>query len=478
MRVWSTSGWDEDVFGFDDYHTENGAATLLPPLPGVPYLVTEAVGVRDGAPLFRWVDNNATLAQQAVMHAQVHNLARSVEGYAGVLAWAGIDYASLNGGVRVWHNVKWAGVLDSFRVPKPGASFYRSQGDPALGPVILPVFFWDFGPGSPPGGPGQGAMIATNCDRLQLYLNGQLFSIATPDVVDFTSLAHPPVYVNLTVDGTSLPELRIDGYVADQVVGSVRMSSDPSQDRLALAVEDQSILGDGTDATRFTFRALDAHGNQRPYPAGDVTLSLSGPAALIAENPFSFAEYGGVGGGLIQSLPGTAGPVTVTAAHPTLGSAGATVTVQPAPPAGASGSGGSAPRLMNPPMPLTRTQLRTALASALSPRGPGARISHLLRNGGYKFTFRAPLAGKLAITWQHLPGGTSARHKRRPRPRTLAHAAVTTKTPGAIPVQVRLTGVGRRMLRPARHQQLLVTVSFTPSGRRATTFTQVATLRH
>jgi hypothetical protein len=34
------------------------------------------------------------------------------------------------------------------------------------------------------------------------------------------------------------------------------------------------------------------------------------------------------------------------------------------------------------------------------------------------------------------------------------------------------------MLRPARHQQLLVTVSFTPSGRRATTVTQVVTLRH
>ncbi len=477
MHSQSTAGWDEDLFGYDDYHTQNGAATLLPPLAGVPYLVTEAVGVRDGAPLYRWVDNGATLAQQAIMHAQVHNQAQAVGGYAGVLAWAGIDYASLNGGVRVWHSLKWAGVLDSFRVPKPGASFYRSQDDPTLGAVIIPAFFWDFGPQSPAGGPGQGAMVATNCDQLQLYLDGQLFSIAAPDVVDFSSLAHPPVYVNLNVDGSTLPELRIDGYVDGQLVASLHMSSDPSGDRLALTVEDASILGDGTDATRFTFRALDAYGNQRPYPVGDVTLALSGPAELIAENPFSFAEYGGVGGGLVQSLPGTAGPVTVTASHPTLGQASAVVTVLPAPPAGASGSGGSAPPLMNPVKPPTRAQLRTALATSLSPGGQGARMSHLLRNGGYKFTFRAPFAGRLEIKWEHLPAGMPAARRRHRRLRSLAYAAVATKTAGAVPVQVRLTGLGRRLLRQASHQQILVTVTFTPSGRRATTFSEVITLR-
>jgi beta-galactosidase len=477
MHTWSTAGWDEDLFAFDDYHNENGAATLLPPLPGVPYLVSEAVGVRDGAPLFRWIDNSAILAQQAVMHAQVHNQARSSAGYAGVLGWAGIDYASLNGGVRAWHNLKWAGVLDTFRVPKPGAAFYRSQSDPALGPVILPAFFWDFGPGSPPGGPGQGAMIATNCDSLRLYLDGQLFSVATPDTQEFGFLGHPPVFVNLTVDGSTLPELRIDGYVNGQVVTSLKMSSNPSSDRLALSVEDPSIQGDGTDATRFTFRALDAYGNQRPNPPGDVALSLVGPAQLIAENPFSFQDYGGVGGGLIQSLPSTSGAVSVTAAHGTLGQASATVTVQPAGQAGASGSGGSAPPLMNPLKLPTKPQLRTALSAALSPRGQGARIAKLLRNGGYEFTFRAPFAGKLEIEWQALPAGTSTAHKRHLRSRPLAHAMVVTRKAGAVPVDIKLTGLGRRLLRHSSHQQLLATARFTPSGRRTATFSQVITLR-
>ncbi len=157
MRLYSTSNWAQDLFAYDDYHSSanNTDATLLDPIAGVPYLVAEAVGALDGAPLYRWVDTEAVLALQATMHAQVHNLARGNPGFSGLLAWCGIDYASLNGGGRTWHNVKWPGVLDTFRVPKPGAALYRSQVDPATAVVILPVFFWDFGSSSPPTDPAR-----------------------------------------------------------------------------------------------------------------------------------------------------------------------------------------------------------------------------------------------------------------------------------------------------------------------------------
>jgi beta-galactosidase len=352
VDVQSTSGWAEDVFAYDDYHSSGGNAILEPPVPGVPYMVSEAVGALDGAPLYRWIDSGATLALQAQMHAQVHSIAASNPAYAGLLGWAGIDYASLNGGNRIWSHVKWPGVLDTFRVAKPGAAFYRSQVDPAVKPVILPVFFWDFGQGSPPAGPGPGAMIATNCDRLELYVGGVHFTTATPDTQDFPGLAHPPVLVNLTVlevpgllarlglsglfgalgsvEEALLPDLRIDGYVDGQLVSTVHMSADPARDRLALAVEHSSIQADGSDMTRVTFRALDAYGNQRPYPSGDVTLALTGPATLIGDNPFPLATYGGVGGAFIRSQVGRTGVVTVRASHPTLGVASGRVAVTPA----------------------------------------------------------------------------------------------------------------------------------------------------
>lgn len=82
----------------------------------------------------------------------------------------------------------------------------------------------------------------------------------------------------------------------------------------------QIMYGIGTDATRVTFRAVDAYGNQRPHVTGDIRLSLTGPARLIGDNPFPFGNYGGAGGAFLRSIPGRTGTVTVTASHPILGS--------------------------------------------------------------------------------------------------------------------------------------------------------------
>ncbi len=487
MRFHSTANWAQDVFAYDDYGSTNNNhtdATLQPPISGVPYLVTEAVGALDGAPLYRWVDTEATLALQAKMHAQVHDLARANSAYAGLIGWAGIDYASLNGGNRIWHTLKWAGVLDTFRVAKPGAAFYRSQVDPAVTPVILPVFFWDFGSGSPANGPGSGAMIATNCDRLELYVDQAHVATGTPDTTDFPHLAYPPVSVDLTFSGTPPTELRIDGFRGSNLVASVSMSADPTRDRLVLVVEDATIVGDGSDMTRFTFRALDAYNNQRPYPTGDVALTLAGPAALIAENPFSFAEYGGVGGGFIRSQAGATGTVTVTATHPTLGSASGSVVVTAPPPPAPPGVQISPPAPPSPrpvavptatPTGPSRAKVRAALAALLAPRGAAARIAKLLKRGGYTFSFDAPSSGKLVIDWDYHPP-RKGRH-RKPRPVRVAARTASIRKAGRVKVTIKLTKRGRALLAHARRVKLTATVRFTPIGQSTTTRSKVIELK-
>jgi beta-galactosidase len=105
------------------------------------------------------------------------------------------------------------------------------------------------------------------------------------------------------------------------------MSADSSRDRLALSLDDSALQADGADTTRVTFRAVDAYGNQRPYVTGSVSLALTGPAALIGDNPFAFGEYGGVGGAFVRSLAGRPGLVTVRAQHATLGQAEGRLTV-------------------------------------------------------------------------------------------------------------------------------------------------------
>jgi beta-galactosidase len=333
MVTQSTEDWAEDVFGYDDYHGRDGVAELLPPLDGVPYLVSEAVGALSGPPTYRWTDPAAALAAQARLHAQVHAIARSDPRYAGLLGWAAIDYASLNGGNRIWAALKTPGVLDTFRVAKPGAALYRSQADPRVRPVLIPVFCWD----AELDGPGADAMIATNCDRLEVYAGEHHVATGTPDRERFGALARPPVFVDLSGvrPGPDLsgvrpgPDLRIDGYLGGRLAATVRMSADRARDRLALAADHAQLDADGSDATRITFRAVDEHGNQRLRVAGEVRLSLAGPAVLIGDNPFPLGRYGGAGGAFVRSLPGRAGTVTVTASHSFLGQNALTLQLSP-----------------------------------------------------------------------------------------------------------------------------------------------------
>jgi beta-galactosidase len=321
----STAGWAQDVFSYDDYHFVDGRPELYPPVAGVPYLVSEAVGAGIN-PSYRWFDPPAVLANQAFAHALVHEQARADPRYAGLIAWAGFDYYSAPSStaearLKNWRSMRTPGVMDVFRVPKPGAAIYQAQVDPAVRAVLVPVFFWD---NRTP--PGADAMFATNCDRLEIYGGGTHLATAYPDTARFGHLAAPPVFADLTIAGT-LPDLRVDGYAGTVHAATLLMSADTSKDRLVLSAADASIVADGSDATPVTFRATDAHGNHRPHVTGDVTLTVAGPGSLVGSSPFAFGTFGGVGGAFVRSIPGKTGRVTVTARHATLGSASAVVTV-------------------------------------------------------------------------------------------------------------------------------------------------------
>jgi beta-galactosidase len=124
-------------------------------------------------------------------------------------------------------------------------------------------------------------MICANLDRLEVYVGGAHFATVTPDAGGYPHLGYPPSFVDFrAVDGSSRPELRIDGYLGAVKVASRTLASDPSGDMLALAADDAEIDGGGTDATRLAFRATDCYGAPRPYVAGQVTLDVTGAARL------------------------------------------------------------------------------------------------------------------------------------------------------------------------------------------------------
>jgi len=362
-----------DVFSNHDYSSVTGPdgvrePILEPPVDaaGKPYLVCEAVGTLSGPAIYyRRIDTQAIQQGEATAHAAVQNISFSDDRYCGLLAWSGLDYPSGNG--NQYQGVKYTGVVDLFRVPKPGAAIYQSQVDPTVTPIIAPAFYWDFGPTSPVTSLPT-AMICANLDSLEVYVAGQLLTTVTPDTTDYGNLPYPPSFVDFSaVDGSSLPELRIDGYLAGTKVTSTSFDADPSHDRLELTADDTVIDADGSDATRLAFRAVDSYGNARPYVDGLVTLSITGAAMLVGDNPLDFGQTGGTGAVWVRSLPGSPGVVTVRASHASLGTAEVTIKIQEVP---------------NAPVPIPYGTLAVSASPAFVTPGSSTTVAATLTNNG------------------------------------------------------------------------------------------------
>ena len=318
-RDWKRA-WHQDVFAYDDYHSAaDGSVGIHEPEPGVPYLIAECVGQFNygGSGFgskYRRAGDPAMQIKQALRHAEAHSKAGTYARCAGVIAWCAFDYASL---MNDYDGVKCPGVADVFRIPKLGAAFYQAQVDPAVRPIIEPDFCWDFGPQTP-AGPGERAAIFSNCDRLEVFIDGKPHAVLHADRLGFPSIKYPPFFLDLTLRGPARPELRIDGYAGGQRVSSRSFSSDRSQDVLWVHADDNELEGDGSDMTRLAFGVRDKFGALQPFAGGRVDLGIQGPGMIVGDNPFPLEDAGGSGAVWIKTLPGQTGRITVAVSHPSL----------------------------------------------------------------------------------------------------------------------------------------------------------------
>jgi beta-galactosidase len=340
MAPWSRKNWkkewDEDVFAYDDYHSEpDGSVALEEPIEGVPYFFAEAVGqfnYTDGKSfdsIYRRGANLDVQVKQALRHAEAHSKAGADPRICGLIAWCGFEYTSL---INPYRNVKYPGVADIFRIPKLGASFYLAQKDPQKGIVLLPNFYWDFGPASPRG-PGKKAAIFSNCEQLKLYIGNKLHTTVNPDFKHYPNLKYPPFFADLDFEGElTNPELRIDGYIGKKLVLSRTFSSNRQQDQFLLVADDHQLIGSGSDATRIVFRVTDKFGAPRAFAGGVVSFEVTGPGIIVGDNPFNLEESGGAGAVWLKINPKSSGRILVKAIHNLLGSKQIEITtVKPSP---------------------------------------------------------------------------------------------------------------------------------------------------
>jgi hypothetical protein len=127
------------------------------------------------------------------------------------------------------------------------------------------------------------------------------------------------------------------------------------------------------------------------------------------------------------------------------------------------------------PGTFTAGQIKISLRSALTPPRKAARIRALLKKGGFSFSFKALAPGRLVISWYLVPKGSHPT-KHRPKPILVATGQLTFSTAQTAKIDVKLTAVGKTLLRHAKGIRLTATGSFTPRGKPAIITTKIFAL--
>jgi beta-galactosidase len=314
----------EDVFTMNDF-----GFPLRPPNHPL-YLNTEFCGHMYPT---KQQDSLERVLEQVRRHAQVLNQLAGDPRFAGGLGWCAFDYNTTSD-FGSGDGICYHGVCDIFRIPKPAASFYRSQCDPREEVVLEPCFHWARGDANwqwianwgAAGSSVSKAIIASNCDHLAVYLDGRLLLEADPDRETFGNLPYPPFTIDLELWRTG--ELRIEGYLGGRLAATKKLSAGSADEAWRVTADDVLLKGDGIDMTRVVLQVTDRYGGRRPFATGAVELAIEGPGEIIGENPFALT--GGVGAIWVKTKP-AAGVIRLHAKHPVLGTQTAEIRVEPEP---------------------------------------------------------------------------------------------------------------------------------------------------
>jgi chemotaxis protein histidine kinase CheA len=114
-------------------------------------------------------------------------------------------------------------------------------------------------------------------------------------------------------------------------------------------------------------------------------------------------------------------------------------------------------------------EITASLLSALTPGGKAARLAAVRKHGSCVVSFSAPSAGELVISWYELPKGA---HLSSAKPVLVASGRATTSAAGGVKLTIKLTAMGKRLLKASRSLKLTAKGTFTPAGHAATSTTK------
>lgn len=245
---------------------------------------------------------------------------------AGGFVWTALDYHGEPTPEKWPANSSYFGILDLCGFPK--AAFYIRR---ALwikdAPVlhILPHWNWQGQEGKP-----VKVMLATNLDRVELWLNGKKVGDGKPDPYEMISFDVP--YAAGTLEAR--------GWRGERMVQRDRVETTGAPVRLRLVADRTELAGDGIDAQPIRIEALDARG--RPVPTADLDITLSITNGRIIGvgngNPVSLAPskgnqvklFNGLAQAIIQTDRGSSGKLSLSASAPGVRQSGVLIAVRAA----------------------------------------------------------------------------------------------------------------------------------------------------
>lgn len=279
VRCFQESSFLEDVFTYNDFSN-----TVKEPVQ-TPYLITEFAGHM--FPTKSW-DHEERLIDHALLHAKIHNLQMGHQKISGAIGWCAFDYAThieFGSGDRICYH----GVMDTFRLPKWAAYFYKSQQSPTKQIILQAATHWTMGDRSRGG--YNPLTIFSNCEEVEVNIGSIQVGKFKPDFASYPNLLHPPITVK-GLDQYSawgqrqFYDLYLIGYIQGKAVAHQSISSNRLPKKLELTSDTDQLIADGADMARLVFRITDEYSNPLPYATQIVTFELEGEADLIGENPF------------------------------------------------------------------------------------------------------------------------------------------------------------------------------------------------
>jgi len=218
-------------------------------------------------------DGERAMLQQVRNHQESHNRNRSLPFVAGDALFCASDYA------------EWpSGILDDFRIPKYSYYFHQSQRDPDVvlsgidsGPMVFIANEWT--ESSP-----RIVTVFSNCEKVRLYVNGQLKATGTPDSgKDTEYLAHPPyTFTNMAWEAGELKAVGlIDGAVAATHLRRTPQAPAGLRIRLDTRGCDWS-RGAGRNLVFAFAEIIDANDTVVPDAGGEAEFDVSPPAWLVS----------------------------------------------------------------------------------------------------------------------------------------------------------------------------------------------------